>query len=578
MGTKLLSRIRLFNNSLRHHDVQRDLYDNMMLTLCRTNELMQSLHISDMILSHRYADLLDLSDALSGTVYPDPWQHYQGHQVAALIKKYPFSRKEVSGLDPKANATAKFISSEHKCKWVNRRFSCFHKRSPREALIKDVRDFIAYVLGPCPSDNDVYMSSGFGPGASIGVTGNATNVSRKILADSWSVTPGAFNYAFGAVLRHTQLQEMLLPKRGTVLCYDADEAFLGYQQRTDVVIHNKITFVPKTTKVHRTIAVEPLLNGYLQKGVDLIMRERLKRIGIDLGDQSRNQRYAQYGSEDWEREDCFCTIDLSSASDSVAREMVRTVLPDEWYLLLDRLRSRYGSLNGNVFPYEKFCSMGNGFCFPLETLIFAAICHATGAGKPRLDYMVYGDDIIVRRRHFDSVVSNLRFFGFTINRAKSFGSGPFRESCGEDYFAGVPVRPYSLDYRFDSLSAIFKFLNLTKRNAFCERFFAPIGFNTFRLPPDLRLVRPCDGPSDTAVSVSLDSFMSSPFAYWSRDLQSWSWTELLSTSVSDTWWRGRANASTAFVYAAYSGSSSDMPFAFRRKTRTEVRRVPSHRK
>lgn len=39
----------------------------------------------------------------------------------------------------------------------------------------------------------------------------------------------------------------------------------------------------------------------------------------------------------------------------------------------------------------------------------------------------------------------LQFTGFKLNEEKSFfGDEPFRESCGGDYFAGKPVRPFYL--------------------------------------------------------------------------------------------------------------------------------------
>jgi hypothetical protein len=99
---------------------------------------------------------------------------------------------------------------------------------------------------------------------------------------------------------------------------------------------------------------------------------------------------------------------------------------------------------------EKFSSMGNGFTFELETIIFAAIC-ATALkrhghhGQLGVDVFVNGDDMIVPTVMAHNVISVLRFCGFEINEAKSyFGSESFRESCGGDFFAGKPVRSYYL--------------------------------------------------------------------------------------------------------------------------------------
>jgi hypothetical protein len=94
--------------------------------------------------------------------------------------------------------------------------------------------------------------------------------------------------------------------------------------------------------------------------------------------------------------------------------------------------------------------MGNGFTFELETIIFAALtCAAVrkggGLGVLGVDVFVFGDDIIMPTVRFAEVDPVLRFFGFTLNKEKSFfGNEPFRESCGGDYFDGFAVRGYYL--------------------------------------------------------------------------------------------------------------------------------------
>jgi hypothetical protein len=86
--------------------------------------------------------------------------------------------------------------------------------------------------------------------------------------------------------------------------------------------------------------------------------------------------------------------------------------------------------------------MGNGYTFELETLIFAAISSAVTGGVVGEDVLVYGDDILVANDQARNVMSALSCLGFTPNMKKSFYTGPFRESCGGDYFEGIGVRPY----------------------------------------------------------------------------------------------------------------------------------------
>lgn len=244
------------------------------------------------------------------------------------------------------------------------------------------------------------------------------------------------------------------------MCVDRSRFSDKFRERVRLVEHNKITFVPKTAKTHRSIAVEPLVNGYVQKGIDQVMRKRLRRIGIDLSDQSGNSEYARLGSLD-NSDQSFVTIDLSMASDSLATEVVRQLVPAAWFELLNALRSKSFLLDDVEYKFEKFCSMGNGFCFPLQTLIFTAACKAVGAGVPGLDFKVYGDDIIVRRCHAEPVIRLLGELGFKTNTDKTFITGPFRESCGRDWFSGEDVRPFILDFRLDSVEALIKFHNLS---------------------------------------------------------------------------------------------------------------------
>lgn len=89
--------------------------------------------------------------------------------------------------------------------------------------------------------------------------------------------------------------------------------------------------------------------------------------------------------------------------------------------------------------------MGNGYTFELETLLFSCACRAVaemeGVALNHSNFSVYGDDIVAPSALYDPICSALRFLGFQPNLSKSFNSGPFRESCGGDYFRGEFVRP-----------------------------------------------------------------------------------------------------------------------------------------
>lgn len=197
---------------------------------------------------------------------------------------------------------------------------------------------------------------------------------------------------------------------------------------------NRLELVPKNWKTHRSIACEPEGNIPLQLAFDTWTKRRLKQVlNIDLRDQSANQRLAKHASI----YDDFATVDFSAASDSISYEAVRWLFPSDWFRFLDDVRSpNYRGAFGTG-TYEKFSSMGNGSTFTIETLIFAAMCHALGSTK----YLVYGDDVIIEQRFYRRFVEMAKVLGFTVNKEKSFAYGPFRESCGKDYWNGNDVTP-----------------------------------------------------------------------------------------------------------------------------------------
>lgn len=577
MKSKSMAR-RLCDKTLQSR--QNQLYAEVLGCVLRSSDLLGNL--SDKVLgylrSRQIGKLLDLADELGSTAYETPAQHFAANQLAALIKKYPFDGP-IAGVDPSAKAIEKFLQAERLCGRYNLIFRLERKLGRRRAsfLRERSRRWIYRVIGEHPDYKKIWPLCGFGPGASVGVSGNATHLARKFLEPSWSVTPSALPYALAALRSDPLVWELLLKKEGSeFFCYDPALFEQELQKRVHLVAHNKIVLVPKTAKVHRTIAAEPLLNGYVQKGIDHYLRQCLLRHGIDLRNQSRNQELARQGSTGGN--DPFATIDLSSASDTMCYELVKDLLPPDWFELLNSTRSYEYELNGARKRYHKFVSMGNGFCFPLETLIFASVCAAVYEHHNRaFDFSVYGDDIIVRASMAPEVLKLLRLYGFRHNPEKTFLEGPFRESCGADWFNGEDVRPITLDYTLGSLRDIFKFhnLTLTKERA-SMLFYETRLLLRAKVPEGLRYVRPYKGDVDTAFEVPFDEFMSSKFAIWRRKTFSWSWTELVTNAVNDDSYRDKHGWSSVLMMAALRGSSSEAPFTKRRNTRTRVRIVSHH--
>lgn len=384
----------------------------------------------------RYNDLPQLvAKAVDVDSYNCPERLFRDRQAVDFLRKTPF---EVEGLDPRSTAKAKFAEAEEQCRVTNSRIRSFllnpsgFSSVVRKAFcLAGVK--IREVLGSTVSSSEWISSCRFGPGAFNHPSARGLTSVYDKLQVSPSVTHDFRD--LGAIL------VMSSPSWARSVTDTEMDGFWPFVKpdHLTAVPGNRVTFVPKTATTERAIAIEPLVNIYAQLGLGKMIRRRLKAIAdIDLDDQSVNQQLAREGSI----RGYLCTIDLSSASDTVAKEVVRNLLPEGWFSRLDSCRSKIGSLDGSSFLYEKFSSMGNGFTFELESLIFWALAYSACvlSDTPTL-VSVYGDDIIIPVQAFETLEEILTFFGFTLNKRKSFRNGLFRESCGKDYYDGHDVRP-----------------------------------------------------------------------------------------------------------------------------------------
>jgi hypothetical protein len=228
--------------------------------------------------------------------------------------------------------------------------------------------------------------------------------------------------------------------------------------------------VPKSMTVNRTISKEPTTLQYLQQDIAAALDDYFAqhpRCGIDLHSQERSRQLARLGSADGS----YATIDLSSASDSVSVALVNvlfTGLPVLYPLMATRslavdVKSKDKTIDEHIVM-RKFAPMGSATCFPTETMVFATMCEAavrqsTGRASRVNDFVVYGDDIVIRTEYASAVVALLTEFGFTVNDSKSFGVDDtgdgvhrFREACGIEALDGRDITPLRLSRRLVSLT------------------------------------------------------------------------------------------------------------------------------
>jgi hypothetical protein len=316
----------------------------------------------------------------------------------------------------------------------------------------------------------VFLRGRVGPGASLLATG--ADVYRKLFCSPLSATPGLPDIWESCVTRCPQFLEAY-----------CDPAWVG---GTQVVDHNKLSFVNKTVHIARTICTEPQINMWFQLGVGDILHDRLKAwYGIDFSIQPEvNRRLALIGAQKGQ----LSTIDLESASDSMSLGMLKWALPRSFWNVLMKLRCRSSCLpDGSKVELSMVSTMGNGFTFPLQTTIFACAVRATYKylrqsglidfsdqfkGPSRLrNAAVFGDDIIVHKSVTRHLVRLLELLGFVVNGSKTFVEGPFKESCGVDYFYDTDVRPFYLK-RLASLQDAFVAIN--GLNRWSSKFGVPL--------------------------------------------------------------------------------------------------------
>lgn len=231
---------------------------------------------------------------------------------------------------------------------------------------------------------------------------------------------------------------------------------------------SKLIFVPKNVKKLRSISMEPATLQYVQQGCMKYLyryfrQHKVLRRHLRLWDQTQNRSLAYDGSIT----NKYATIDLSHASDSIHWELVKYLFSGCPSLLkyIVCTRSSHTMLpDGRIIELFKYAPMGSSMSFPIESLIFAAITQLaialsreeglhvnldTGIHDSNTFFSVYGDDIIVPQYAAEKCKLLLREFGFTPNEEKSYVSGPFKESCGINCFAGKDVTGIKFAAEFD---------------------------------------------------------------------------------------------------------------------------------
>lgn len=255
------------------------------------------------------------------------------------------------------------------------------------------------------------------------------------------------------------------------LALDIDDSAFQLQRpwyiNTEVGDEAEMLFVPKNWSTYRAVNMEPTGMMFHQQGAMHSIYQYLKAFDtVECGlrrhycvdTEDRNRMLAQVGSIDGS----YATIDMSAASDSVSNSLVLAWFDNSClrhyvtYLRTPYVRYRDPRFNTtSIYRLDKFAPMGSALCFPIESIVFAAIVevclrHTPGANP---HYWVYGDDIVCDVRLVPELIERLKRFGFTPNLDKSFyntgeSSDFFRESCGGEYLNGFDITPIRISRKF----------------------------------------------------------------------------------------------------------------------------------
>lgn len=392
-----------------------------------------------------YLDLLlDLGLSYGEDFTVNPWD--SPSVAAKKLLAASFLKKFKDDADAnKANkaATDNFLSCNDACGSWQLKCETFLDTVLVQTFQGFVTEFFVRKNGDSIADHhyDILNVARNGPGASIDVGGQDSYT--KLFSSTLSHTTAGLYACYADYVKQNPIWHEAETIRQRAFGADV------------VVAGNRLSFVPKNAEISRVINIEPPLNMFFQLGIGGLITERLRSFfSIDLSSQPDvNRALAARGSLD----NSLVTIDLKDASGLIAYNMVKRFVDSHTFAWLDMTRSPSCQLpDGSLVSLQMLSTMGNGYTFPLQTALFCCVVAACFAvrGMERLNnrahdkygfavpcnWGVFGDDIIVPRDLYPTVLRLLSLLGFRVNSDKTHVNGPFRESCGFDAFKGVNVR------------------------------------------------------------------------------------------------------------------------------------------
>lgn len=419
--------------------------------------------VPGMIRARQYAELEGVvKEASDPSKYGDHLTYLQTVTLLASVKKLETN----VGLDTTTPALLKYLESEEKCLRTN---TAFERLQYPKVLCEKISRIVARIVGEFRYGEFIFNAR-HGKGSAVGIRGKDTTEFFRWTAKEMPVTELAERHIARAFQGTSLWMPLAAGSYGTL-----------------------ISTVPKTMWIERVMGLAVMGNLYGQLGIDEVLFRRNYHAGISTRDQRTNRALARHAA----MHGTYATIDLSSASDLISYRLVERLFNYSrdtrllFELMVDLREGQYAlpSAPKRFLTTHKFSPMGNGFCFQLQSLIFYSIALAVqemrGVGGI---ISVYGDDIIVPVELFHHMVEALTLLGLEVNESKSFSTGPFRESCGSDWWGSYPVRPVFLHEIPVTISQKYNLLNRLRRG----NVFLPSAYDYVKslIPPKNRRYGP----------------------------------------------------------------------------------------
>lgn len=384
----------------------------------------------------------DLSNALDcgianfrslekGSFMLSPYRYFKcRYQMERLFKRYRFADEAKTEEQLEREANEKFKATQF-------RLGFKRPTTYRASLvIQEARNIIKKILRDYDEVEHISACK-FGSKSDVG------NTARDAYLDVKLSTPLSGSKEHIAWFKTHALEDPILRD---LLCKCSPSGQPVYAE-CDVLT---LTNVPKTSESYRSIMPNTRIGVFYTYGLGRMIQARLKDEGLDI---TKLQQWHGILAKNYSISRSHVTADLSAASDSFTYELVARLLPRKWLLAVNRGRNRNLKIGDETIQLQSFMTMGIGYTFQLQTLLFYALLKSIqGLSKTKGRISVYGDDLIYPTRMHHFVRTIFTDVGFILNDDKTFVKQSFRESCGSDFYCGIDVRPFQPEGGFQLLA------------------------------------------------------------------------------------------------------------------------------